>query len=50
MNIFLAHCRFFEKATNLFIVTGHHEFSSTPTKISIDILLPVAKTFGLKLA
>ena len=41
---------FFEKATNLFNVTGYHACSLTPTTISIDILLPAAKTFGLKLA
>jgi len=41
---------FFEKATNLFNATGHHTCSPTPTKISIDILLPAAKTFRLKLA
>jgi len=49
INIFLAHS-FLEKATNLFNATGHHACSPTPTKISIDILLPAAKTFGLKLA
>jgi len=41
---------FFEKATNLFNATGHHACSPTPTKISIDILLPAPKTFRLKLA
>jgi len=41
---------FFEKATNLFNVAGHHACSTTPTKISIDILLPAAKAYGLKLA
>jgi len=41
---------FFEKATNLFDATGHYACSTTPTKISIDILSPAAKTFGLKLA
>jgi len=50
INIFLAHFRFFEKAANLFNATGHHACTPTPTKISIDILLPAAKTFGLKLA
>ena len=30
--------------------TGHHACSPTPTKTSIDTLLPAAKTFGLKLA
>ena len=40
----------FEKATNLFNAIGHHASSLTPAKISIDILLPAAKTFGLKLA
>jgi len=49
-NIFLAHFRFFEKAPNHFNATGHHAYTPTPTKISIDILLPAAKTFGLKLA
>ena len=39
---------FFEKAPNLFNATGHHACSPIPTKISIDILLPAAKTFGLK--
>jgi len=29
--------------------TRHHACSPTPTKIYIDILLPAAKTFGLKL-
>jgi len=41
---------FFEKATNRFNATGHYACSPTPTKISTDILLPAAKTFGLKLA
>jgi len=41
---------FFEKAKNLFNVTGHHACTATPSKISIDILLPAAKAFGLKLA
>jgi len=50
INIFLAHFRFFLKAPNLFNSTGHHACTPTPTKISIDILLPAAKTFGLKLA
>ena len=49
INIFLAHFRFFEKAPNL-NATGHHACTPTPAKISIDILLPAAKTFGLKLA
>jgi len=48
--IFLAHFRFFQKATNHFNATGHHASSPTPIKISIDILLPAAKTFDLKLA
>jgi len=39
----------FEKGTNLFKATGHHARHPTPTKISIYILLPAAKTFGLKL-
>jgi len=50
INIFLAHFRFSKKAPNLFNATGHHACNPTPTKISIDILLPPAKTFGLKLA
>ena len=50
INTFLAHFRVFEKATNLFNATGHHACSPTPTKISIDILLLPAKTFGIKLA
>ena len=50
INIFLAHFRFFEKAPNLFNATGHHACTPIPTEISIDILLPTAKTFGLKLA
>jgi len=50
INTLLAHFRFFKKATNLFNALGHHACSPTPTKISIDILLPAAKTFGLKLA
>jgi len=41
---------FFEKATNLFNATWHHACSPTPTQISVDILLPVPKTFALKLA
>ena len=41
---------FFEKATNLFNTTGHLACSPNSTKISIDILLPAANTFGLKLA
>jgi len=49
INIFLAHFLFFEKAPNLFNATGHHAYTPTPTKISIDILLPAEKTFGLKL-
>jgi len=50
INIFLAHFLFFEKAPNLFNATGHHACTPIPTEISIDILLPAAKTFGLKLA
>jgi len=50
INIFLALFRFFKKAPNLFNATGHHACTPTPAKISIDILLPAAKTFGLKLA
>jgi len=50
INIFLAHFLFFEKAPKLFNATGHHACTATPAKISIDILLPAAKTFGLKLA
>jgi len=50
ITIFLAHIRFFEKATNLFNATGNHACTPIPIKISIDILLPAAKTFGLKLA
>ena len=50
INIFLAHFRFFEKAANLFSVTGHHACSTTPTKISTVILLPAPKIFRLKLA
>ena len=50
INIFLAHFRFFEKAPNIFNATGHHACTPMLTKISIDILLPAAKTFGLKLA
>jgi len=50
INIFFTHFRFFEKATNLFNATGHHACSPTTAKISIDILLPTAKSFGLKLA
>jgi len=49
-NTFLAHFRVFKKATNLCNATGHHACSHTPIKISIDILLSAAKTFGLKLA
>jgi len=41
---------FFEKAIKFFNAAGHYVCSPTPTKISIDILLPAAKTFGLKLA
>jgi len=40
----------FEKGTNLFNATGHYACRPTSTKISTDILLPAAKTFGLKLA
>jgi len=47
---FLAHFRFLKKLTNLFTATGHHACSPTPTKISIDILLTAAKTFGLKIS
>jgi len=50
INTFLAYFRFFEKATKLFNATGHHACSLTRTKTSTDILLPAAKTFGLKLA
>ena len=50
IKIFLAHFRFLKKATNLFNSTGHHACSPTPIKISIDILLPAAKTFGLNIA
>ena len=53
-NIFLAQIfltfPYFEKVTNLFNATGHHACSTTPTKIPIDILIPAAKAFGLKLA
>ena len=48
--LFFAHLRLFQKATNLFNATEHHACSPTPTKISIDILIPAAKTFGRKLA
>jgi len=42
-------CTFpFFKVTNLFNAAGNHACS--PTQISIDILLPAAKAFGLKLA
>jgi len=41
---------FIDKATNLFNAIGHHACSPTPTKISIDIHLPAAKSFGQKLA
>ena len=50
INIFLAHFRCFAKAPNLFTAAGHHACTPTPAKISIDILLPAEKTFGLKLA
>jgi len=50
INTFLAHFRFFEKATKLFNATGHHVCSLTRTKTSIDILLSAAKKIGLKLA
>ena len=48
--IFFLHISIFEKSTNLFNATEHYACSATPIKISIDILLPAAKTFGLKLA
>ena len=41
---------FFERATNIFNVTGHQACSPTRITISIDILLPATKAFGLKLA
>jgi len=50
LKIFVAHFRFFEKATNLFIATGHHACSPSPIKISIDILLPAAKKGWLKIS
>ena len=49
VNIFLAHFRFWNFYF-LFNSTGHHACSPTPTKISIDIFLPAAKTFGLNVA
>jgi len=50
INIFLAHFRFFEKVTNYFNANGRHACSLTPAKITIYILLPTAKSFGVKLA
>ena len=41
---------FSKKTTNLSNATGNRACSLTPTKIFINILLPAAKTFGLKLA
>jgi len=41
---------FFEKATNDFNVTEHHACNLTPTKISIDILLPAAKKVWPKIS
>jgi len=48
INIFLAHFRFLKKLQNLLMLLGIIR-SSSPNKISIDVLLPAAK-FGLKLA
>ena len=42
--------QFFEKATNHFNATEHHACSPTPTKISIDILLPTAKKVWPKIS
>ena len=50
LKIFVAYFRFFEKATNLFIATEDHTYSPTPTKISIDILLPLATNIWLKIS
>jgi len=48
-DIFLAHFRFLKKLQIFLMLAGHHACSSTSTKISIDILLPAPKTFGLKI-
>ena len=52
INISLAHFRFLKKLQTFLMLAGHHACNPTPTptKISTDILLPAAKTFGLKLA
>jgi len=47
--IFFLHISVFWKSYKSF-ATGHHACSPNPMKISIDIVLPAAKTFGLKLA
>jgi len=45
--LFLAHFRFLKKLQIFLMLQG---IMPHPTKISIDILLPAPKTFGLKLA
>jgi len=50
INIFLAHFRFLKKQQIFLNAAGHNACSPTTTKITIDILLPVAKTIGQKLA
>jgi len=50
INVFLAHLRFLKKQQIFLNAAGHNACSPTTTKISIDILLPAAKTFGQKLA
>ena len=47
---FLAHFRFCKKAPNVFNATGHHARTPTPTKISIDILLPAEKNIWTKIS
>jgi len=50
INIFLAHFRFLKKQQIFLNAAGHNVCNATTTKITIDILLPAAKTFGQKLA
>ena len=49
MNIFLVHFRFLEKLQIFLLLLGIMH-AAPPTKISTDILLTAAKTFGLKIS
>jgi len=47
--IFVAHFRFLKKLQIFLMLLGIVHVALPPTKISIDILLPAAKTFDLRL-